>query len=273
MIQKNHIEVEQLDELLDVPSMKQHTRSSGEGMSVDEPAASPCTILRAGMGGRSGGAWRNWPGEDSFREFLDHEFPSQAVQWLDELQPPPVLPPDGRLAGPCRHRGLRHSTARIDRAVCRAARVDRARQAAVLRHGRARSSGFAIGVLVESQMGRPIKIEGNPDHPASLGATDAFAQAAILSLYDPDRSQVVMYNWPCEHLGALSDAGHRDSRAEAQDQGERAAPPDRVGHLAHAGRPDPAAAQELPEAKWHGYEPVTRDAVRAGGTPRLRRGA
>ncbi len=49
--------------------------------------------------------------------------------------------------------------------------------------------GYGRGVLVKSHDGRPIKIEGNPLHPASLGATDPFMQAEILSLYDPDRSR------------------------------------------------------------------------------------
>jgi molybdopterin-containing oxidoreductase family iron-sulfur binding subunit len=53
--------------------------------------------------------------------------------------------------------------------------------------------GAAVGLLVESTMGRPIKVEGNPEHPASLGATDLFAQASILDLYDPDRMQAVSY--------------------------------------------------------------------------------
>ncbi|MEX2615240.1 MAG: TAT-variant-translocated molybdopterin oxidoreductase [Alphaproteobacteria bacterium] len=53
------------------------------------------------------------------------------------------------------------------------------------------SGGYGIGALIETHEGRPTKVEGNPDHPASRGATDAVMQAAVLAAFDPDRSQ-----WP-----------------------------------------------------------------------------
>jgi molybdopterin-containing oxidoreductase family iron-sulfur binding subunit len=51
-----------------------------------------------------------------------------------------------------------------------------------------RSEG-AIGLVVESHEGRPTKIEGNPNHPSSLGSTDIWAQAEVLKLYDPERAR------------------------------------------------------------------------------------
>jgi molybdopterin-containing oxidoreductase family iron-sulfur binding subunit len=47
----------------------------------------------------------------------------------------------------------------------------------------------AIPLVVTTHDGRPTKIDGNPLHPASGGATDVFAQASILDLYDPARSK------------------------------------------------------------------------------------
>ncbi|HET9227965.1 MAG TPA: TAT-variant-translocated molybdopterin oxidoreductase, partial [Thermoanaerobaculia bacterium] len=80
--------------------------------------------------------------------------------------------------------------------------------ATALTHG-----GYAHGVLAESHMGRPTKIEGNPDHPANLGATDVFAQAAVLTLYDPERSQSIINNGRITTWGAFVAAAGNQIRA------------------------------------------------------------
>ncbi len=140
--------------------------------------------------------------------------------------------------------------------------------ATTLRHG-----NDVAGVLVETHQGRPSKIEGNPKHPASLGATDAMLQAAVLELWDPDRSttpkrQGVIASWD-------------DFDAEAAGLIQRF---DRDGRGLHvlAGRIDsPTLArqrqqflQRFPGARWHRYEAVDDAQAREGarlafGTPLL----
>ncbi len=74
-------------------------------------------------------------------------------------------------------------------------------------------SGGAVGLIVESAEGRPVKIEGHPEHPANLGAADMQTQAAILDLYDPERSR-----GPMRRMGEGSDARLDTLLPEAMEQ-------------------------------------------------------
>ena len=124
--------------------------------------------------------------------------------------------------------------------------------------------GYASPVLVESHLGRPTKIEGNPQHPASLGGTDIFTQASILGLYDPDRSQSVVYlgdqrSWQ-SFVSAIR--GPLMAQKDLQGAGIRILTPTISS---------PTLADQLrsflkiyPQAKWHVYEPVNRDNVLEG---------
>jgi MoCo/4Fe-4S cofactor protein with predicted Tat translocation signal len=125
-------------------------------------------------------------------------------------------------------------------------------------------SGVGTGVLVESHEGRPTKIEGNPNHPASVGATDAFAQASILTLYDPDRSQVVKNAGRISTWNAFLIAINDDLEAERVVGGgglriltETVTSPTLANQLRQL-------LARFPNAKWHQYEPVNRDNVHAG---------
>jgi molybdopterin-containing oxidoreductase family iron-sulfur binding subunit len=124
--------------------------------------------------------------------------------------------------------------------------------------------GYARGVLVESHEGRPTKIEGNPDHPVSLGATDVFGQAAILGLYDPDRSQTVRFFGEVRTLAQFR-AVLQDVLGKQKAKGGAG-----LRFLTGTVTSPTLAAQmeavlrELPQARWHTYEPVGRDSSRAG---------
>jgi molybdopterin-containing oxidoreductase family iron-sulfur binding subunit len=124
--------------------------------------------------------------------------------------------------------------------------------------------GVATGLLVESHEGRPTKIEGNPLHPGSLGATDVFAQAAILGLYDPDRSQTLrnlgeIRPWSA-FLGAINAA--LTAQKPLKGAGLRI--------LTESVSSPTLAAQirelisRFPSAKWHQWDPASRDNARVG---------
>jgi molybdopterin-containing oxidoreductase family iron-sulfur binding subunit len=124
--------------------------------------------------------------------------------------------------------------------------------------------GYARGILVESHEGRPTKVEGNPDHPASLGATDVFGQAHVLGLYDPDRSKTV--------LNVGQDRTWGDFRAALRETLERQKARGGAGLRFLTGRvTSPTLAAQMagllaafPQAKWVSWEPAGRDNARAG---------
>ncbi|HEY1189239.1 MAG TPA: 4Fe-4S dicluster domain-containing protein [Gemmata sp.] len=125
-------------------------------------------------------------------------------------------------------------------------------------------AGTALGLLVTSHEGRPTKIEGNPEHPGSLGSSDRFSQAALLGLYDPDRSrQVTHRNRPATWEDALPAL-----RAALGAQHPKGGSGVRVltGATSSPSFADAMAAllARLPGAKWVRYEPCGRGAADEG---------
>ena len=108
-------------------------------------------------------------------------------------------------------------------------------------------NGYGRGILVETEMGRPVKIEGNPAHPDSLGATDAVTQAAVLGLWDPDRSQAPVFNG---HISTLEQVRERTAH-RAQDGGRGAGRgtgrADGAEHVADVAKANGRTIQEVPE--------------------------
>ena len=124
--------------------------------------------------------------------------------------------------------------------------------------------GIASGILVESHMGRPTKIEGNPDHPGSLGATDVFAQGSILTMYDPDRSQSVIRRGRIATYDAFLAEFGQSLTDQAAKRGSGIRLLTETTTSPTLGAQIKAFLEKYPLAKWVQYDPINRDNVRQG---------
>jgi MoCo/4Fe-4S cofactor protein with predicted Tat translocation signal len=199
-----------------------------------------------------------------FREYLHREFPEQASEWTD---------PKGRrdflrlMSASLALAGIGACTRQPPEAI-----VPYVRQPEDLVPGRPLffASAISLGgvarpILVESHMGRPTKIEGNPEHPASLGATDAITQASVLDLYDPDRAQTVTYRGDVRPWGSFLTAVQAALNSQKGRQGAGL-------RFLTAPITSPSLAEimagilrDYPQARWHQYDAVDRPAAPTAG--------
>jgi len=202
-------------------------------------------------------------GSPEFQDMLHREFPKGASEWLDSVSRRGFLQLMGASLAMAGMTGC--TKLPLQEIVPYVRQPEQVIPGVPMYYATAFTlSGYANPLLVESHLGRPTKIEGNSLHPASLGGTDIFAQASILGMYDPDRSQAITHlgdvaSWagfvkeirgPLAVQKALGGAGLRIltqtiSSPTLKDQMR-------------------AFLAMYPQAKWHVYEPVNRDNVLEG---------
>ena len=207
-----------------------------------------------------------------FREFVEREYPQHAEEWNDPVERRTFLKLMGASMALAGLSGCAFQPA--EKIVPNVRQPEDSVPGKALFFATASSlGGIATPLLARSNDGRPTKLEGNPDHPNSRNgdpqdrgssATDIFSQASILSLYDPDRSQIPLFReesrtW-ATFVGEIRTA--LDEQRPKQGAGIR--------FLTETVTSPTLAAQlkgiltEFPQAKWHQYEPVNNDNARAG---------
>ena len=247
------------------PDVDNHPPTAGERELREHPL--DLTAVRQKLAGQQGKKyWRTLEelaADPHFEEMLHREYPRGASEWDDSVDRrdfmklmgaslalagmagcglpseehivPYVKQPEGMILGKPQH------------------------YATVMPFG-----GDALGLLVESHEGRPTKIEGNPDHPSSMGATDAFAQATVLDLYDPDRAKTTsnmgeLSTWEAFQAAAQ---GLATSQKSVSGAGMRiltgmTTSPVLIGQIE-------TLRKLFPQSKWHVWEPAVGDGARDG---------
>ncbi|HEV2948956.1 MAG TPA: TAT-variant-translocated molybdopterin oxidoreductase [Gemmataceae bacterium] len=206
----------------------------------------------------------------AFQEWAQREFPEQAAEWTDPLTRRQFLMLMGASLALAGVSGCSVQPAPAKRILPYVRQPDGLVPGRALYYATAMTlGGYATGLLVESHEGRPTKVEGNPQHPASLGATDLFAQASILGLYDPDRSQTVTYRGqPRGYSDFLAECQKTLAKQRSQrGRGVRILTGSTTSPLLAdqlLGKRPGSFLHEFPDFRWHQYEPIHRDNSRAG---------
>ena len=198
-----------------------------------------------------------------FREFLHREFPANAAEFND---------PKGRrqflklMSASLALAGVTACTKQPPEKI-----VPYVRQPEELVPGRPLFfataypfGGVATPVLVESHEGHPTKVEGNPEHPATLGGSDIFSQAAVLGLYDPDRLETVLYRGDVRGWSDFVTAikGHLNAQKGTEGAGLRFLTETITSPS--VGEQIDLIRKTYPKATWHRWDAVNRDGARAG---------
>ncbi len=202
-----------------------------------------------------------------FQDLLEREFPRQAVGWADDEDANEgrrnfmkIMGASLALAGmtACTRQPTEHIMPYV-------------RQPEDLIPGRPlffatamTVNGLANGLLAESHMGRPTKMEGNPEHPATLGACDPYSQGSVLQLYDPDRSQALTFNGEIRSWGKFAGELREVLAQQKKKNGagiriltETVTSPTMAAQLR-------GIQQLYPSAKWHQWDPAGPHSARAG---------
>ncbi len=215
-----------------------------------------------------------WMGSAAFRDMMRDEFPEDAAEWLDPVSRRRFLQLSGASVALAGAVGCNPSL----KPAPQRKMVPYVKQPDQIVHGvplffataMPQANGVGLGLIVKSHEGRPVKCEGNPNHPSSLGRIELQALAAPLTLYDPDRSKQVQQ-------GATASTYDRAILALKEELGRR--PNGQGVRILTEPTTSPTLAglmdellKRYPAAKWVQYEPVghgsaERAALAAFGRP------
>ncbi|HZZ27651.1 MAG TPA: TAT-variant-translocated molybdopterin oxidoreductase [Pirellulales bacterium] len=234
--------------------------------SSEHPAAAG---LSPPVGRRHWRSLEELAGSPEIQEFLEREFPHQAGQWNDPVTRRQFLTLMGASLALSGLAGCSQQQAPVEKIMPYARQPEQMVLGKPMFFATAMTlGGGATGLLVKSHEGRPTKIEGNPDHPASLGASDPFAQAAILGLYDPDRSQSVTHHGMPSSWSAAQLALRMALEKLRPNQGrglriltETVTSPALADQLMGRGS---SLVQAFPQARWYQYEPAHSSGAQQG---------